>query len=214
MRGFIEVVVRDAEGTILKKGRHEMHSFLNNLLRLIQGLMTATGTPWVTTTFTVVNTGGTSTSAWSEGNPGGSSYGGGTPAGAKAPDNDSSYGIVVGSGTTGLALDQYNLASPISHGTGSGQLDYGPSDFTDLGLDTGVTPPVYRFRLLRSFSNLSGAAISITEVGIVARSYWKNASGVANDAKYLVARDVLSTSYSIPNGGTATVTVTIEVEVG
>jgi hypothetical protein len=81
-------------------------------------------------------------------------------------------------------------------------------------LDTGVLPPVYRFRLLRTFTNVSGAVVNINEVGIVARSYWKNVSGVVNDVKFLIARDVLSTTYSVPNGGSATVTVTIEVEVG
>jgi hypothetical protein len=139
--------------------------------------------------------------------------------GVNAADNVDTYGIIVGSGTTvPTSLDQfYNLESKIAHGTSSGQLDYGPHTFYDLGLDTGVTPPVYRYRLVRTFTNLSGAGININEVGIVARSYWCDSvmpTIVRNDVKYLIARDVLSTTYTVPNGGSATVAITVEVEVG
>jgi hypothetical protein len=84
----------------------------------------------------------------------------------------------------------------------------------DLGLDTGVTPPVYRFRFTRTFSNLSGAAININEVCIIARSQWRDGVGVTNDVKYMIARDVLPSTYTVPNGGSATVAVTVEVVVG
>jgi hypothetical protein len=131
-----------------------------------------------------------------------------------APDNDDTYGIVVGSGTIGLSLDQYAPASKIPHGTGSGQLDYGLHVYEDLGLDTGVTPPVCRFRFTRTFSNLSGAAININEVCIVARSFWRDGVSIVNDVKYMIARDVLPSTYTVPNGGSATVAITVEVVVG
>jgi hypothetical protein len=225
LRGFIEIEVVDRHGRTVAKGRHEMRSFLNNYLRAMEGLMKATastllGNSGVVASVTVTNTGGTSVSAWSEwydvAYVDGGGAGGGTPMGANAADNVDTYGIVVGSGTTVPAsLDQfYNLESKIAHGTGSGQLDYGPHTFYDLGLDTGVSPPVYRYRLVRTFTNLSGAGININEVGIVVRNYWKNTSAVKNDQKFLIARDVLSSTYTVPNGGTATVAITVEVEVG
>jgi hypothetical protein len=213
LRGYIEVEVRDREGRIVGRGRHEMRSFLNNLLRILEGEMKTVG--GVVTSATVINTAGSSTTAYAEWYAGGISRGGGVPFAVEAADNDDSYGIVVGSGTAGLtSLDQYAPTSKIAHGTGSGQLDYGVSTYEDLGLDTGVTPPVYRFRVMRTFSNLSGAAININEVCIIARSFWKDYSGVRNDVKYMIARDVLSTTYTVPNGGSATVTVTVEVVVG
>jgi hypothetical protein len=220
LRGFIEIEVVDRHGRTVAKGRHEMRSFLNNYLKIMEGLMKATASAALIYTgtvssATVTNTGGTSTSAYIEWySP--NVYGGGTPMGTGAGDNDDSYGIVVGSGTTvPTSLGQfYNLESKIAHGTGSGQLDYNPHTFYDLGLDMGVTPPVYRYRLVRTFTNLSGAGININEVGIVARSYWKDYGGTACDVKYLIARDVLPSTYTVPNGGTATVAITVEVEVG
>jgi len=219
MKGYIEVIVKDKDGKIVKRGVHEMHSFLNNFLRVILGEMTASAnptTPWVTlATASIIKTDGTSTNinieAYFDGNYGG---GGGVPMAAKAPSGDDSYGIVVGSGTTSFTLDQYNLISKISNGTGSGQLSYNPVSFSDLGLDTTVSPPVYRFQLIRSFANLSGGTVTINEVAIFARSYWKTFYSVQQDIKYIISRDVLPTSYPVPNGGSATVAITVEVQVG
>jgi hypothetical protein len=221
LRGFIEIVVVDRHGKTVAKGRHEMRSFLNNYLRAMRGLMGAPASTGLLSygaisSVTVTNTAGSSVDIWLEWYVSTDNRGGGTPVGVNAADNDDSYGIIVGSGTTvPSSLDQfYNLESKIAHGTGSGQLDYGPHTFYDLGLDTGVTPPVYRYRLVRTFTNLSGAGININEVGIVARNYWKSMGAVAKDVKYLIARDVLSSTYTVPNGGTATVAITVEVEVG
>ena len=189
-----------------------MRSFVNNLLRAIKGLMTTTAT--TTTSFTVTKPDGTSGSSYIELYYSGATTGVGfqSPLSSAAPDNDDTYGIVVGSGITSVSLGDYNLVSKIAHGTGSGQLDYDVTDYTDLGLDTGVSPPVYRCRLLRTFKNLSGASISINEVGIISRSRTKK--DTVTEVKYLIARDVLSSTYTVPNGGSATVAIVIEVVVG
>jgi hypothetical protein len=213
LRGYIEIEVRDREGRIVGRGRHEMRSFVNNLLRGFEAMMKTAG--GVKTEGTVIDTGGASKAIGAEWYTVSGYSGGGSVMATKSADNDDSYGIMVGSGTTGLALDQYAPASKIPHGTGSEQLDYGVSVIEDLGLDTGVTPPVYRFRLSRTFSNLSGAAININEVCIAARNYWSQTIyGTAYDAKYMIARDALPSTYTVPNGGSATVVVTVEVVVG
>ena len=219
VRGFIEVDVRDSEGRVVQRGRHEMRSFVNNLLRMLEGFMRAVGGValefWgVVASTTVIALDGSSQTTWIERYAPDSYYGGGTPMALKAGDNDDSYGIIVGSGTTTVTLDQYSLASKIPHGTGAGQLDYDPVTVEDLGLDTSVSPPVYRLRVIRAFKNLSGGDVSISEVGLVARAYWKDSGGLRQDIKYLIARDVLPTSYTVPNGGSATVAVTVEVVLG
>jgi hypothetical protein len=220
MRGYIEILVKDKDGRIVKYGRHEMRSLLNNFLKILEGFLGAVGGAALATTgivksATVTAPDGTSKTAWIEWYEAGTYFwGGGTPMATRAADNDDSYGIIVGGGTTAVALDQYALASKIAHGVASGQLDYGAMSVEDVGLDTSVSPPIYRLRLIRSFTNLSGAAISINEVGIMARNYWKDYNAVRNDVKYLIARDVLPTAYIVPNGGVATVAVTLEVEVG
>ncbi|MCR6691590.1 MAG: hypothetical protein MRT15_04300 [archaeon YNP-LCB-003-016] len=200
LKGTIEILVKDENGKIVKYGRHEMHSFLNNFLKFLEAFMRSNGTGSVT----ITDTGGTGRTVY------------GThrdilfhaQMGVLAPDNDDTYGIIVGSGTTPVNLNQYALVSKISHGTGSGQLDYNPITVDDYNVDTSVSPPVYRLRFVRSFANASGATVTINEVGIVVR-YRCN-----NDLRFLVARDVLPTSYTVPAGGSATVAVTVEVELG
>jgi len=219
LRGFIEIEVRDSEGRVVQRGRHEMRSFVNNLLRVLEGLMKAIGgaslgTSGVVASTTVIGPDGASKTVWTEWYAGTDTRGGGTPMATKAPDNDSSYGVVVGSGTATMNLHNYALASLIPHGTSAGQLDYDPVTVEELGLDTSVSPPVYRLRLIRVFKNLSGGAININEVGLMARSYWKDSGGVRQDVKYLIARDVLPTTYTVPAGGSATVAITVEVVLG
>jgi len=220
MRGWIEITVRDKHGRVIQHGKHEMRSFVNNFLKLFAGMLSAPGnTPTamgyygVYASTSVIDPTGATQTIYIEWYGNANAAGGGVVCAAKAPGSDDSYGIVVGSGSTTLTLDQYTLATKISHGTGSGQLSYGISTFDDLGLDMTVSPPVYRFRLLRTFTNNTSAPININEVGIIGRSYWKFTS-VAQDIKYMISRDVLPTTYTVPAGGTATVAITIEVEVG
>lgn len=219
VRGFIEVEVRDPEGRVLQKGKHEMRSFVNNFLKVLEACGRASGGvgPSFSGTIasaTVVGTDGSSKTMLVEYYASNNYYAGGTAIALNAPDNNSSYGIVVGSDISPVNLNNYALVSPISHGTSAGQLDYDAMTIEDLGLDQSVSPPVYRFRLIRVFKNVSGSSVNVNEVGLVARSYWKDQAGVNSDVRYLIARDVLPSTYTIPNGGSATVVVTVEVVLG
>jgi len=223
VRGWIEVEVRDSKGEVVQSGKHRMHSLLNNFLRVLDGEARATGG-------VALSTYGTITSATVTGLDGlsktiaiewySSRYsGGGTTIATNAGDNDASYGIIVGSGTDPVDLNNYKLSSPIPHGTGAGQLDYDAMSVVDLGLDTSVSPPVYRIRLIRGFKNLSGGDVTINEVGLVACNFWEDFDANRNpyinyDVKFLIARDVLPQSYVVPDGGSATVTITVEVVMG
>jgi hypothetical protein len=219
MKGFIEIEVRDREGRVIQRGRHEMKSFTNNFLKVIEGFFNAYGNyPPVyeavpASKATVVAPDGTSKDVWTE------VYShshrcGGVAMATRAGGGVDSYGIVVGSGTAPFNLNNYVLTTKITHGTGAGQLNYDPMSLDDLGLDTSVSPPVYRVRLVRGFKNLTTSPITITEVGVIARAYWKYSGAVINDVMFLIARDVLPTSYTVPAGGSATVAVVIEVTMG
>jgi hypothetical protein len=220
VRGFIEVEVRDPDGRVIQRGRHEMRSFLNNLLRIFEGFFRATGgiatgTYGVYVGATVVRQDGSSATAYVEAYLAvGSVVAGGGPMGTMAGDNVDTYGMVVGSGTTPVNLNTCALSAKIAHGTGSGQLDYDAVIVEGLGLDTSVSPPVYRFRIIRGFKNVSSGSVSISEVGLLARSFWAYTTGTVNDVIYLIARDVLPTTYTVPSGGSATVAITVEVILG
>jgi len=112
----------------------------------------------------------------------------------KAPAGNDSYGILVGTGTTPVDLGDTKLASKISHGTGSGQLNYG--DTSEYGETSDLTRSE---GLQRSFDNNSGADITINEIGMAMK-----VNDGSNDYYVLIARDVISAT-TVPDGGRVTV---------
>jgi len=201
LKGYIEVVVWDRDGRIVQSGRHEMHSFLNNLLKFFEAFFKGDG---LGVGVSMADTGGTTRTVVGAANNSRQSR-----LGTAAASGDDSYGILVGSGTTPVDMNQYTLASKIPHGTSAGQLSYGPLSLDDLGVVQTVSPPVYRFRLVRSFTNASTSSVTINEIGVAVRYRFAD-----YDYRFLVARDVLPSSYTVPAGGSASVAVTIEVELG
>jgi len=118
-----------------------------------------------------------------------------------APSGNASYGIQAGTGTTANSTSTYALSAQIANGTGSGQLSYGSHSYT---WSTGGTYTT----VARAFSNSSGASITVAEVGLVWAS---NATG--NPYYFIMLRDVLSSSVTIANGGSATFQYTISITV-
>jgi len=133
--------------------------------------------------------------------------------------NDSSYGIVVGTGTTPPTASDYALENQIANGTGSGQLNYGPHTFipSPSGASQGnsattptaglinVSGNVSSFEIQRTFTNNSGATITVSEVGIYTETYTYATTTVF----VMLIHDLLSSAISIPNGSTLTITYTI-----
>ena len=111
-----------------------------------------------------------------------------------APSGNDSYGIVVGSGSTAVDLGDFDLASKIPHGTGSGQLSYGDTSKYEEISGTTVSEGVQR-----SFDNNSGADITINEIGLVVKIY-----DGSSEHYVLIMRDVISAT-TVPNGGRVTV---------
>jgi len=208
LKGWIDIEVRDREGKVVQKGRHKMHSFTNNFLAVLLTMLSSAGGA-TSTTGSVTGDSGSATTIYGSLISGGNGFGG-TPIALNAPAGTDSFGILVGSGTTAFSLTQFSLATKISNGTGSGQMSYGISSVTDLGVNTSVSPPVYQIQIVRAFSNLTSSAITINEVGLEAKNYWAATVNV----NFLIARDILSTSYSVPPNGSATVAITIGVTVG
>ncbi|MBA7698238.1 hypothetical protein ES703_106914 [subsurface metagenome] len=111
------------------------------------------------------------------------------------------YGIRVGKGSTAVTISDYQLESPLAHGTGLDQLNH---------LAMSSTPPqiadsTCSFTIRRNMLNESGATISgIREIGAYMRmgSYYG-----------LAFRDVLPSAVYVPHGGSITVTYTIPVTV-
>jgi len=112
--------------------------------------------------------------------------------------NASDYGIVVGTGTNAVALTDTKLQTLITTGVGAGQLSYGATSFT-----MPVTSGNDRyFEVIRSFSNSSGADITVNEIGIY-----------CNNTAFNFCFERSLNTFTITNGGSKTVTYRIKVTV-
>ncbi len=72
-------------------------------------------------------------------------------------------GIVLGTGTTAVALADHRIETVISHGTSAGNLDYGD---TGYGLPVTIGTTTRQFRVFRTVHNGSGGSITVKEVGL------------------------------------------------
>jgi len=128
-----------------------------------------------------------------------------------APDNDASYGTVVGTGTTAPTPTDYTLEAKIPHGTGAGQLDYSAVTVEAVVVDTKSV-----IKIIRNFTNLSGATITVSEAGIIVSylMYGRFAGTYYTYKwKFLIIRDVISPAVDVPDGYTLKVTYSLEFPV-
>jgi len=106
----------------------------------------------------------------------------------RSGEGDTRYGIVVGSGTTGVSLEDYKLASEISHGTGTGQLYYYKTD-TSYSTDADRS----YLSVHRTFENKSTSNVTVSEVGL---KFVIVGSG-ARYYYFLILRDLLDTAVTM-----------------
>jgi len=214
IEAYWEIEVYDKNGKLISKHRQPCRSLLANFIRIFRGMLLGKGGYTGTDTGTkascsVKKYNGTEDTAYTEWYAGDYPYSGGTVMGAKAEDNDDSYGIMVGSGTKAVEIDDYSLESKISHGTGSGQLDYDTHSIS-ISEEAGQV----KVEITRAFKNASGTTVTVSEVGLGVRNYWKDSSAVRKDLKFLIVRDVLDTPQDVLDGGSLTVKITIIVPTG
>ncbi len=187
--GEIIIEVRDKDGNLVVKRKEKMNSFLYNYYNIAR-VWAFKGTPTI-----LKDTSGNNTSTINTWNIENSK-------GADAPEGDDSFGIVVGSGSTPVNVqNDYNLANKISHGTGSGQLQYGATSMTDDMTNL----PTMVLEIKRSFINQSGDNVTVNEIGIILKI-----NDGSNDYYVMIARDVI-TATTVPNGGTLNVTYRLKI---
>jgi len=184
---MIELEINDKDGRTIEKRTIEGHSWVVQFLKFIRGLFSG----YIgQTTESIKATDGL------EYNFPYSNIELTTPLGyVKAGEGWDVYGIVVGTGTTPVDELDYKLESQIEHGTGSGQLYYGNTSVESISYDT------FSFRIIRTFTNESGASIQVNEIGLIMD--WQIQDGSHHYA--LLARDVLDTPANVGDGQTLTV---------
>ncbi len=113
------------------------------------------------------------------------------------------YGIRVGTGNTAPTINDYAIETPIAHGAGAGQLQYDTVTFGTPASDATTSQLV----VTRNFSNASGGAIIVEEVGLICRAFYLTAAGY-----FLIIRDTTG-GINVPNGQTLTVNYRLQAVV-
>jgi hypothetical protein len=124
--------------------------------------------------------------------------------------NNQSYlvGIQVGNGKQTNPYSAYTLASPIANGSGSGQLQYGQPSVSSSPIVSGNSVSFY---ISQTFINNSGGTVTISEVGVIITMTLIISGNIVNIGNVLVWYDALSSSISVPNGGSVTIYYTFTV---
>jgi len=191
-RLWYSVTIRDRYGKVLSRERRRAHSFLKQWNQFIWYFhFGGTIYPKITT--------GSATKLDSHDNN--FLMNGG--------EGDASLGIVIGTGNTPVAIDDYAMAAQIAEGYSSGQMHHlATSIATSV-----VSPPNCGFLVSRIIVNNSGGLITVRESGlyhqhsyrwgpVAYQFYFYSSCGV---------RDVFTTPQDVPDGGSITVNYTLQV---
>ena len=178
MELWIEALVKDKKGKVLKRVKRKAHSFVGNFIRCL-AVQFASGKE------TITDIGGNTV------NP----YAYSQSFKCNAGSGDNGLGIVVGTGTNAVSISDTALQTKIAHGTGSGQLQYGAVTFGATACDASKC----ECTITRDFANGSGGDITVNELGLIIHMYEGTVKGI------LVARDVVSGGIAVANGQTLTV---------
>jgi hypothetical protein len=191
-----EVLLKDPNGKIVKRRKGVSKSLLANFMRWFRGVHTITDS--YSSSYAMTDITGTSRTVPYATTGYQKNFGA-----FGSPDNDPNRGIVVGSSDTPVNPNDYKLASQIPHGTGAGQLDYGAGTITDIS----ISDNVISFNHSRTFTNLSGATITVKEIG----GYFVMVDNGNVFRSFCYLRDVLTTPIDVPNNYTLTVIYTFQV---
>ena len=150
---YIKFTGIDKYGNIIAERKEEKaHSLVQGFIASLYNMAFNTTVANVPDTGNVNRTLSTSQFSWSN-----TGYG---------ASGDNTSGIVAGTGTNAVAITNYSLQTIIPHGTGSGELEYA-GEILDEGWT--VSGSTSYFSRKRTLTNNSGGAITINEVGHIAR---------------------------------------------
>jgi hypothetical protein len=200
-----EIEVKDKTGKLLKSFETPAKSWLRQFITILKGeFATRSGTSIGHGNVNVVDESGTA-----RGYPYHSSYAAATyymNLSTLADAGDVTHGVIVGTSDTPNTLTTYALGGKINHGTGSEQLLYGAETAEDVTNPSGND---LQFRITRTFTNNSGATVTVKEVGLLARKHDKD----GNPRSFLIARDVLPSPVDVPDGATLTIRYVVKITV-
>lgn len=120
--------------------------------------------------------------------------------GANGPATNTDYGPVAGRGDAAVTINDHCLETPIPHGTGANEMEYGATIVSTITVDGSDC----YFTVQRVLRNSSGNTITVKEVALYVRA--------ASTPYYFgVARKVLDTPIDVPDGAALPITFTVKV---
>jgi len=204
---FITLEVFDRNGKLIQKHHQRSHSWTRNAYNLI--FSEIAGKNCSDATFEAGKLSGKTTAAVIRfGNiPFAQRYGAnldGDPTwGYRAAAGIATRGILVGSGLNAESFEDYVLQTQITEGTGAGQLNHVASQAHAMSYGALVLTN----ELVRFFNNNSGGNVDINEVALVGDIHCH----VTVAEHFLVSRDHLGVTVTVPDTGQLKVTYTIEL---
>ena len=183
----------DKNGRLIEVVKKPLNSYVQNHIDYLRA-------QWSGTNSGVTNLSGTSRNVQTSG---GGSTGWYTKFVVAAGVADDSYGLVVGTGTNAVAISQTALQTKILHGDVSAKLNHGS---VSVG-NPATVGSTRQFTIARTFTNNSGADITVEEIGLYAQFYYSSSTMDIT----MIERSLLH--YVIPNGQSASFTYTISATV-
>jgi len=192
VKAYLKIKVINEKGKCIYYRRYRSRSFVINFLNALFANLSRQS-------ITIINTSGSSYSA----QPIDSII-------AADTANDNNFGIQIGTGTTAPSITDTRLSQLITNGTGVGQMQYSAVSVT--GPVTNTTNNTGYITITRTFTNNSGASITVSEVGLVAFSGNYFISGNYKSNQYfLIIHDLLPTPITVPNGSSLSISYEIQV---
>ena len=182
---WYSVTIRDRDGKVISRERRRARSMLGNWYRILYAQMSFS-------TCSLVGTNGIDRGAsWEQEN-----------WKFKAAADEDYIGIVIGTGTTPVTIDDYKLDTQIMNGTGTGQIRH----LASTPGSPSVAGSNCEFLTSRVFLNNSGGSIMVRESGIYSRC-----KGPTYYSYACIVRDVFGSPQDVPDGGSITIDYTLRV---
>ncbi len=176
---LLRMVVKDPNGKVLSDtGQKPAKSFVIQFLEFIYGAFEGLAA------HTATATDGTEDMIYNSANDASDHFC------LNAPINDDEYGIVVGTGDTAETNTDFKLETQLTEGAGLGNITHG---VMVIGT-TAVVGANVDLETSRSFTNNTGAAITVKEAGVYTGLLF---NGTRNF--HCIIRDVLGTPVEVPD---------------
>jgi len=189
----LTITVKDKDGKIIKVHKQKSHSFVANFLNILGNQF-----------YNIYNN---NNAIYNVTNTSGSEGEMNYAMNMNDSSNDSTYGIIIGTGKTAPAPGDYEMESQITNGTGSGQMQYGSHTFNPSSGTVNISSSTSSFQISRQFTNNSGSSITVSEVGIIINAPFTNGTVV----QVLIVHDLLSSPITVANLSVLQITYTFSV---